>query len=160
MNSHPLSNLRFRTFLGEADYPVITAIINSCKEVDGMNHSTTLEDVRATYTHLVNSDPIRDMLFAEVEGRSVGYTRLVAGGWRWQMARFQRGLRGTRIPAARHRADTARFRRDAAERNLQPTDRIRPAFPTAPRFFDNSFTDKEIAKEALLKRAGYQPIRI
>ena len=49
MNPLPLPTLRFRTFLGEADYPVITAIVNACKDADGMEHSTTLEDIRATY---------------------------------------------------------------------------------------------------------------
>jgi GNAT superfamily N-acetyltransferase len=160
MNTLPLSNLRFRTFLGEEDYPVITAIINSCKTADGMDHSTTLEDVRATYTHLVNCDPARDMLFAEVEGRSVGYVRAD-----WQVDSDGNWLGfsvGYVIPEYRRRG-IGRTLLDFAETRLREisSQQIEAGelSSTTPRFFNNNISDKEVDKEALLKRAGYQPIR-
>jgi mycothiol synthase len=160
MNSLLLPTLRFRTFLGEADYPVITSIINACKEADGMDHSTMLEDVRNTYTHLVKCDPYRDMLFAEVEGRAVGYTRAwcqVDGDGNW--IGFSLGYV---VPAYRRRGigrnllDFVETRLKEISNHLIETGQLSP---TAPRFFDNSVSDTEIAKESLLKHAGYQAVR-
>jgi mycothiol synthase len=160
MTPLPLPNLRFRTFLGEADYPVITAIIDACKEADGMDYSTMLEDVRNNYNHLVNSDPYRDMLFAEVDGRNVGYTRVwwqVDGDGKW--IGFSLGYV---VPACRRRG-IGRTLLDFVEMRLREisTQQIESGqlSPTAPRFFDNSASDQEIAKDALLKHAGYQAIR-
>jgi mycothiol synthase len=160
MTPLPLPNLRFRTFLGEADYPVITSIINACKETDGMDHSTTLEDVHSTYTHLINCDPYRDMLFAEVDGHSVGYTRV----W-WQTNADGNWLGfslGYVVPEYRQRG-IGRTLLDFVETRLREisTQQIESGqlSPTAPRFFDNSASDQEIAKDALLKHAGYQAIR-
>jgi mycothiol synthase len=160
MNPIPFPNLRFRTFLGEADYPDITAIIKGCKEADGMNHSTTLEDVRTNYAHLVNCDPVRDMLFAEVDGRSVGYTRV----W-WQVDGDGNWLGfsvGYVLPEYRQRG-IGRTLLDFVETRLQEisTQQIETGqlSPAVQRFFDNSVSDKETAKESLLKHAGYQAIR-
>jgi mycothiol synthase len=160
MISHPLSNLRFRTFQGEADYPVITSIIKVCQEADKINHSTTLEDVRATYTHLVNSDPARDMLFAEVEGHSVGYTRVwwqVDGDGNWLGFSI-----GYVLPEYRRRG-IGQTLLDFAEMRLREISDQQIASgllsPTTLLSFNNSIFDQEGAKEALLRRAGYQPIR-
>jgi mycothiol synthase len=160
MNPLPLPNLRFRTFLGEADYPVIISIINACKEADGMDYSTILEDVRNTYTHLINCDPYRDMLFAEVDGRSVGYTRVwwqVNGEGQW--IGFSLGYV---VPAYRRRGigrtllDFVETRlREIANQQIE-TGQL-PS--TSPRYFDNDVSDSEIAKESLLKHAGYRAIR-
>ena len=56
----PLPTLRFRTFVGEADYPLIHATVNACNQVDGVEYSTTLENIRNDYEHLVND--IRHLL--------------------------------------------------------------------------------------------------
>jgi mycothiol synthase len=160
MTTLPLPNLRFRTFLGEADYPVITRIVNGCKDADGANHSTTLEDVYSNYTHLSNCDPARDMLFAEVDSHSVGYARV----W-WQVDSSGNWLGfsiGYVLPEFRRRGigrtllDFVEMRlREIADGQIQAGQ----LSAAAPRFFDNSISDKEIAKEALLKRVGYQSIR-
>jgi mycothiol synthase len=160
MNKLPLPNFRFRTFQGELDYPIISAIINGCKEADGMNHSTTLEDVRTNYAHLVNSDPGSDMLFAEVDGLSVGYTRV-----EWQMDSDGNWLGfsvGYVLPEYRRRG-LGRNLLDFVEMRLREISSQQIATgqlsPTAPRFFENSTSEKEHAKEALLQHAGYQAIR-
>jgi mycothiol synthase len=160
MHPHPLPNLRFRSFLGEADLPVITAIINACKEADGMNHSTTLEDVCATYCHLFNCDPYRDMLFAEVEGRAVGYTR----AW-WQIDGKGNWIGfslGYVVPEYRRRGigrtllDFVEMRLMEISSHLIETGQLSPS---APRYYLNTVDEKELAKESLLKHAGYQSIR-
>lgn len=156
-----LSNLRFRIFQGEADYSVITDIIKGCKEADGSTHSMTLEDIRLNYAHLINSDPFRDMLFAEVDGRAVGYTRVwwqVDGDGNW--IGFSVGYV---LPEYRRRGigrtllDFVEMRLEEISKALIESGQLSAS---GRRTCDITVTDKETAKEALLKHAGYLPIRI
>lgn len=160
MYPNPLPNLRFRTFLGEVDYPVITDIVHACKDVDGINHSTTLEDVRNTYTHLVNCDPYRDALFTEVDGLSVGYTRV----W-WQVDWEGKWLGfsvGYVLPEFRQRGigrtllEFVELRLKEICTSLIETGQL---LSSASPSYNSSANDSEIAKKSLLKHAGYQPIR-
>jgi len=160
MNLPSLPTLRYRAFLGEADFPVITSIINTCKEADGMDHSTTLADVRSTYTHLFHCDPYRDMLFAEVDSRPIGYTRLwwqVDGDGNW--IGFSLGYvvpEFRRQGIGRNLLDFAEMRLKEISNQLIETGQLSLS---TPRFFDIDASDREIAKESLLKHAGYQPVR-
>jgi mycothiol synthase len=83
--------LHFRRFRGESDYPNILASINGSKAADGTERADTLEEVAHNYSHLVNCDPYRDMLFAEVDGKVAGYSRV----W-WNLE--QRGGLARRSP--------------------------------------------------------------
>ena len=71
-----LPGLAFRRFRGEGDYPAMVAVIDGSKEVDGLERSDTVEDVARIYQTLVNCDPYEDMLFAEVDGEVIGYSRV------------------------------------------------------------------------------------
>ena len=160
MNPLPLPTLRFRTFRGEADYPVITAIVNACKDADGMEHSTTLEDIRLTFTHLSHCDPYRDMLFAEVDGQDVGYAIV----W-WHVNSDGEWIgfnAGYVVPAYRQRGigrnllDFVETRLMEIANHLIETGQLSP---TAPRYYLNVAAEKELAKESLLKHTDYQVIR-
>jgi mycothiol synthase len=160
MNPIPLPTLRFRTFRGEADYPVITAIVNACKDVDGMEHSTTLEDIHATFTHLFHCDPYRDMLFAEVEGQDVGYAIV---WWHVNSDGEWIGFNvGYVVPAYRRRGigrnllDFVETRLMEIANHLIETSQLSAS---APRYYLSVTAEKELAKESLLKHAGYQVIR-
>lgn len=155
-----LPNLRFRIFQGEADYPVIAAIIQGCKDADGSTRSFTLEDIRVNYAHLINSDPFRDMLFAEIDGRAVGYTRVwwqVDGDGNW--IGFSVGYV---LPEYRRRG-IGRTLLDFVEMRLKEISEALiengQLSPSARRTYDITVMDKETTKEALLKHAGYRPIR-
>jgi mycothiol synthase len=75
-NTPAITGLVFRRFQGEVDYPLMTALISACKVADGVERSTSIEDVARTYRHLENCDPRTDMLFAEVDGKVIAYGRL------------------------------------------------------------------------------------
>ena len=77
----PIKGLHFRGFAGESDFPNIVAIIDACKEADCDDHSETVEDLRIQYANLNNCDPYRDMLFIEMDGQAIGYSRVA---W-WQV---------------------------------------------------------------------------
>jgi mycothiol synthase len=71
-----LPGLSLRGFQGESDYPLMVAVRDACREVDGLEQVWTEEDYERRFRFLVNCDPWKDMLFAEVDGRVVGFTRV------------------------------------------------------------------------------------
>jgi mycothiol synthase len=75
-NAPDVPGLAFRGFRGEVDYAAMVDVINGSKEADGLEETTSLEDLARNYKHLVNCDPYQDMLFAEVYGEVVGYSRV------------------------------------------------------------------------------------
>jgi mycothiol synthase len=160
MNPIPVPGLRFRSFRGEADYPEILSIIAASKEADGNERSDSLKDVARNYSHLHNSDPNRDMLFAEVNGQTVGYTR----GW-WEIESDGNWLgfhigwvkpewRGKGIGRTLLDFVETRLGEIAAEqvKNGQLS-------PDMPRYFSTDVADTEKAREALLLHTGYRAIR-
>ncbi len=94
-NAPAIPGLIFRRFRGEADYPHMAALIAACKVADGVERSTTVEDIANNYRHLENCDPQTDMLFAEVDGQVIAYGRI----WWDDLADGIRLLSSLRIPA-------------------------------------------------------------
>ena len=77
-NAPHIAGLRFRHFRGERDYPQLAAVLNASEAADGTERTVTAEDLAKAYQRLVNCDPYKDMLIAEVAGDVVGYVR---GEW-------------------------------------------------------------------------------
>ena len=65
----------YRKFRGEPDYQTMVDIINGSKDADGLEWTTSVENTANGYKHLNNCDPYTDMIFAEVDGQTVGYGR-------------------------------------------------------------------------------------
>jgi ribosomal protein S18 acetylase RimI-like enzyme len=51
-------------------------IIGVAKRADGIERSDTVENIAAGYSRLHNCDPYQDMLFVEIDGLAVGYSRV------------------------------------------------------------------------------------
>ncbi len=71
-----IPGIHYRGFEGEPDYPKMLAIITACKKADQDDESETLEDLKNNYAHLNNCDPYQDMLFVEIKGEAIAYTRV------------------------------------------------------------------------------------
>ncbi len=71
-----VAGLGFRLFLGDRDFPHVARIINAAKRADGVERSDTVETISTGYKHLHNCDPYQDMLFIEINGEPVGYSRV------------------------------------------------------------------------------------
>ena len=71
-----IKRLRFRSFAGEADFPKMVQIIDKASEADQDDYVVTLNDIKNSYKHLSNCDPHKDMIFTEVDGRAVAYSRV------------------------------------------------------------------------------------
>jgi len=77
LNTAPkIKGLSFRKFAGESDYPKMIAIVNAAGKADQEDRSETLEDIKNQYAHLNNCDPNKDMLFAEIDGQAIAYSRV------------------------------------------------------------------------------------
>jgi mycothiol synthase len=75
-NAPNLEGLSFRKFAGESDYPEMVKIVDVTSKADKEEVAETLEDIKHNYAHLTNSDPSTDMLFAEINGETIAYSRV------------------------------------------------------------------------------------
>lgn len=71
-----IEGLNFRHFAGDSDYPKMIAIVNAAGDADQDDRSETFEDIKNQYEHLNNCDPYKDMLFAEIKGETIAYSRV------------------------------------------------------------------------------------
>src|SRR3990170_1315823 len=153
-NAPQIPGLVFRKFLGQSDFPAMQAVINGAKVADDVERSTSLEDITNTYSHLENCDPEHDMLMAEVNGKMIAYRRVM-----WQ--KQEDGLTfyftfGFLLPEWRRKgigtamlAWTEDRLRSIASEHTWP----------GPRSFQAGAAETEKGTIALLKKAGYEPVR-
>jgi mycothiol synthase len=149
-----LPGLTFRGFRGEVDYPAMVAVIAGSKEADGIERTETIDDVARNYRHLFNCDPYRDMLFAEVQGQVIGYSRVF----------WQQELKGNLLyqhlcfllPAYRgwgvRRALLHHSERRAWEMAAEQPGK-------GPRFYESWAADTETHWASLLQAEGYEAVR-
>jgi len=153
-NSPAIPGLTFRGFHGEADFPLMLAVINGSKDEDGIERADALAEVKNNYQHLVNCDPYRDMLFAEVNGQVIAYNRFF-----WEQLEDKTRLYtlfGFLLPEWRRKGiGTAMLCH--AERRLREIAVGHPR--DGERFFQSFAADTEKGALALLESQNYQPIR-
>jgi ribosomal protein S18 acetylase RimI-like enzyme len=130
------------------------AVIEASKEADGIERTDSLEDIARNYRHLHNCDPYQDMLFAEVDGEVVGYSRV-----RWTQtsdgkriysvfASLQPEWRYKGIRRAMLRFNERRLREIAAS---HPQD--------GERWFEAWASESEEHWVSMLVDAGYRAVR-
>jgi mycothiol synthase len=155
-----VNGVSFRRFRGESDYANILTVINGSKAADGTERADTLEEITHGYSHLVNCDPYRDMLFAEVDGQVAGYARVF---WNRNNERDWIGFhlafllpewRGKGIGSTFIQHNETRLREIAADHIKAGT-----LEPKTPRYFDVFSEQSEESKETLVRKHGYQPAR-
>lgn len=149
-----------RGFRGEQDYPKMLRVIHGSKDVDGIERAETLEDIVNTYTHLFHCDPYQDMLFAEVTGEVIGYSRVwwaMEGSGQWIGFGF-----GNVLPEWRHKGIGSTLLRFTEERLSQIVTQLmdRGELPAdTPCLSDNFVNNTEADRINLLERRGYQIVR-
>ena len=150
----------WRRFQGETDFPKMLRVLHGCKVVDGIERSETLKDVANTYTHLVHCDPYHDMLFAEVNGEVVGYSRVwwaLEDSGQWIGFNF-----GNVLSEWRHKGIGSKMLGFNEDRLRQIATQLKETgqIPIdAPCLLDNMVNNSEVARIHLLERRGYLPIR-
>lgn len=149
-----IPGLTFRRFRGEKDYPDMVAVIERCNQVDGIDHTDTVENVAATYRHLVNCDPQRDMLFVEMDGAVIGFGRvwwiLKSDGTRTYLhfAVLLPEWRGKGIRRAMLLHNEHRLREIATDHSMD-----------CPRLLETWAAESEADWNSLLISESYKPVR-
>lgn len=149
-----IPELSFRHFRGEVDYPLMLAVMNKCKQEDGEEYTQTLEDLALQYANLDNCDPFKDMLFAEVRGEVIGFSRV---SWSQKSSgEYIYRLFGMVLPECRRKGiGTAMLHHD--EDRLRQIAHEHPS--ESPKFFQSWASEGEVALLKLMDNENYQPIR-
>ncbi|MCI0476617.1 MAG: GNAT family N-acetyltransferase [Anaerolineales bacterium] len=147
-----IPGLTFRRFRGPADYPAMVAILDACNIADHLDYINTVEEIAFVFAHLTNCDPVRDMLFAEVNGATIAFSRL---WWADEDATRLYISLGFIHPAWRRKGLGATMLR-YDENHLREIARAHAA---PEKIFRVWATDQEYGALALFAQAGYTPVR-
>jgi mycothiol synthase len=152
-NAPHIAGLRFRHFRGERDYPHLAAVLSASEAADGIERKVTAEDLAKAYQRLVNCDPYKDMLIAEVAGEAVGYVR-----GEWGDKNTGRGYEhsGFLVPHWR-RKGIGHAMLDWAEKRLFEIASAHPK--EEAKFFQVAVAQSQEGTAILLERAGYRAVR-
>lgn len=150
----PIPGLTFRYFQGESDYPKIIDVFNACKEVDDIRYTMTVEVIAHNYAHLQRCNLYTDMIFAEVNGAPVGYSRV--DWYPEEEGDYIYYALGWIDPAWRRKGiGTAILKHN--ERRIRQIAAAHP--PGVTKWYQNDYEDQQVGLEALLKANRYQEVR-
>ncbi len=71
-----VKGLAFRRFRGDQDLPVIVEVYEAAREEDGLHYILTVDRLKVEYDNTPNFDPRHDVVIAEVDGETVGYSQI------------------------------------------------------------------------------------
>ncbi len=151
--SPAIPGLRARHYRGPEDLPAIAAVLHASRRADGVDWLPSFEEVQHEFEHLVNEEPERDMILAEVDGEVVAYVR---ASWALRDECHVYHTTGDVLPGFRRRG-LGRALQRAAEARLREISADHPA--DGPRRFGSETIDGQIGAKALLSAEGYTPIR-
>jgi ribosomal protein S18 acetylase RimI-like enzyme len=148
-----LPGVEFRNFRGPEDYPELARIITASSRGQGDERVETAEGIASGYDHLERCDPARDLLVAEVDGVTVGYSRVwwddePEGPRIYRHVCFldpEYGRRG--IGSAFFAWNEERLREIAAEHDF-----------AGERLLEAWTSDRNAGAIALVRAHGYQPV--
>ena len=154
-DSPSISGLGFRHFRGESDFSHMVALVTSCYDADKVEHVATVERTANFYAHLTTCDPYRDMIFAEINGQVIGFSR----GW-WSTEEnngpYLYEFFGSLAPDWR-RKGIGRMMLKWMEDRLRTIAAGHPA--DRSKFMQTFVNQFEAGRMVLLEQEGYRPIR-
>ncbi len=154
-NAPSIPNLIFRRFRGDSDFPFMAKVFNASADTDKVEAVMTVEIIANSFTHLINSDPVLDMIFAEIHGDVIG----VAQGW-WSIEKdadhYLYESFGCIAPEWRRKGIG-----QAMLQWVENRSRVIAAehFPTLPKFFEVYARQFEIGKMIMLEKNNYHASR-
>lgn len=153
-NAPAIPGLTFRHFRGKSDYVPMAAVIAASAEMDKIERVDTAESIAEAYAHPGNCDLYRDMIFAEVDGQVIGFSR---GRW-WQESdgTIIYPLVGFLAPAWR-RKGIGRVMLRWMETRLRETAAGHES--ERPKYFQIWVDQEATGLEAMLTAEGYTPAR-
>ena len=149
-----IPGLSFRFFQGECDYPKIKAVFDSCKPVDDLQYSLTIEAIAHNFEHMQRCDPFTDMIMVEVNGDTIGYSRV----WWYpeENGDYVYAALGWITPEWRRRGiGTAILQHN--ERRLREIAAGHP--PGATKWLQNDYESQQVGVAVLLENNAYEAMR-
>ncbi len=149
------AGFRLRPFTDESDVPAGVDIANADMAADGVPHHDTVDDFLAFVRHPNDAfDPRRDIMIAEIDGRTVAYSDK-----NWVDTRD--GLREYRLGAAvlpewRHHGIGSALLEDGERRAREQARQHASGLPTV---FGSWANDRQQARMAVLQNHGYEAVR-
>jgi GNAT superfamily N-acetyltransferase len=153
-NAPAIDGLAFRNYRGEEDLAAMIPVFDACNQADGIRETTTLEFLVHLYRNLTNCDPAKDMIFAEVNGRVIAYSRVWWGDepdgplTYYTFCYLHPDWRRKGIGGAILRHNRARIREIAAGHD-----------PERKKLIYTWAEEKQAGAHALLKREGFEEVR-
>ena len=149
-----IPGLAFRLFRDESDYAYIVDLINACNAADEVEDLATVEWAANYYAYIAEFDPRRDILFAVLDDRPVGW---VYG----RVKRLAEGLSahmidGGVLPRWRRHGIGGALQQWVEEHLREIAERPQTG---GLRVFRSFAAETEAGTIALLYAAGYDPIR-
>lgn len=150
-----LDGLVFRLLQDERDLPAMVRVDEALRQAGQFPHVSNLADLTGWFQHPTNCDPRQDLLFVQISGNIVGYTRV----W-WEeeetrpariyfiMLRVIPEWQGSGVDAALL---------DWAEQRLTAAAAQHPS--GLERVFSSHLSEKSAVQRALLESRGYLPAR-
>jgi mycothiol synthase len=153
-NSPAIPGLKFRPFRGADDYASIAAVLVASENADQQERQVTADDIANAYQHLSNCDPYRDIIFAEVAGEMIGYSR---GWWSDESSPVRTFIHNAfLVPEWRHKGIGSAML-GWMERRLREVASTHPL--ELEKVYQVNTTQFQHGTAALIKKAGYQPVR-
>ncbi len=150
-----IDGLSFRKFARESDFPIMVNIVAKTAEADKENFAVTLESLKHDYQHLTNSDPDKDMIFAEIDGNPVAYSRVQ--WWQEEDPNDRIYFHFVKIlPRWRHQGIEEAII-GWCENRLQQIAKDHPL--DSQRFFQTDSNDHNEGFAEIIKSLGYEPKR-
>jgi mycothiol synthase len=149
-----IAALKFQRYCGAEDLPKILAIIEDCADRDAIERIPTLTELAEYYDRLENCNPLEDLIFAEINGQAIGFSRVF---W-WED--LDLGLRyvpvGLVVPKWR-RSGIGTALLDWSEQRLR--DIAATHSPELAKHFQVKAFEFQVDNIRLLDRSGYAPVR-
>ena len=149
----PIPGLVLRHLRAPDDLHDMNAIANAIRAAEGTQWSTTDQQFAEFYADPPGSDPATDVAVVEIDGRIVGYGR----------AAWHEELDGTRIYEVIPFLDPVGIGPElfvAMIESLEARLRLIAAgHPAGARMFETFGADLSPERDALLRAAGYEPVR-
>lgn len=148
-----IPDVRFRPFRDASDYEPLSTLMKTSNRHDDIPWLPTVSNLRAEMENRSSLDPTRDVLLAELEGRTIGMTgveRVIRDGapvyemW------------GSVLPEFRHRGLGTALLDWTLRRIRQRAPIEDPGVAVA---VQGDADEQEADHRAMLKRAGFEPIR-
>ena len=71
-----IPGLSFRRYRGDEDLPLLVGVIEAVSEEDGIDWVVTVDRLKNELDNIPNFDPREDIVIAQVDGRTVGYSQI------------------------------------------------------------------------------------